>query len=232
MSNRLRTVGTDGRQPETILDIAEDLHLSKTTVSRALSGKGRVSAQTRERVNAYIKENGYRPNLVAKSLAVSRTFNIGVALPTDAEANEIPFFQVCLHGITEAANARDYDVVLNVMTQRDISSLKRMVRNKKVDAVIITRLVSDDKAVAFLLESGLPFALIGTSDEASIVQIDCDHASGCREVTAHALGGGGRRVALLAGDPRHHVNKDRYSGFLAAHRELGRRPTSGRSSGT
>ena len=62
----------------TIDDIARELGVSKTTVSRAISGKGRISAATRERVQAYIEEHNYKPNASAKSLAESKTYNLAL----------------------------------------------------------------------------------------------------------------------------------------------------------
>lgn len=53
----------------TIDDIARELGVSKTTVSRAISGKGRISKETRERVFAFIEEHDYRPNVVARACA-------------------------------------------------------------------------------------------------------------------------------------------------------------------
>ena len=65
----------------TIADIAEALGVSKTTVSRVISGKGRIGNDTRERVLSYIKEHDYKPNAVAQGLAKSKTYNIGVVMP-------------------------------------------------------------------------------------------------------------------------------------------------------
>jgi DNA-binding LacI/PurR family transcriptional regulator len=226
MDNRLRTSGKTASQNITINDIAEELGLSKTTISRAISGKGRIGSETREKVLSYIKEHGYRPNLIAKSLAVSKTFNIAVTLPADAEVNEIPFFQTCLHGITERVNAKDYDVVLSVTTGQNITGLKRLIRNQKVDGVSLTRLHSDDKAVVFLQEVGIPFVVIGSSNDTSIVQVDSDHFSGCRDVTAFVLSSGFRRIVLLAGNPAYQVNKDRYAGYQAAFGSAGMEPDS------
>ena len=56
----------------TIADVAEALGVSKTTVSRAISGKGRIGKETRERVLAYIEENNYKPSIIAKGLAQSK----------------------------------------------------------------------------------------------------------------------------------------------------------------
>lgn len=220
MNNRLRKT-EENQQNITINDIADELGLSKTTISRVISGKGRIGPETRERVMAYINEHGYRPNLIAKSLAVSKTFNIAVTLPADAEVNEIPFFQTCLYSITDTANARDYDVVLSVTTEQNISGLKRLLRNQKIDGVILTRLLFQDKAVLFLKEMGLPFVVIGSSDDTSIVQVDSDHLAGCRSLTAGVLDSGYRNVVLLAGNPAHKVNKDRYAGYTAAFASAG-----------
>lgn len=75
----------------TIDDIAKELEISKTTVSRAISGKGRLSTETRKRVLDFIEKHNYRPNAVAKSLAQSRTNNIGLILPGAVKRRGILF---------------------------------------------------------------------------------------------------------------------------------------------
>ena len=77
----------------TISDVAEALGVSKTTVSRAISGKGRIGAATRNRVLEYIQEHDYKPNVIARGLAQSKTFNICVVMPGDYALVELPFFQ-------------------------------------------------------------------------------------------------------------------------------------------
>ena len=65
----------------TISDVAEALGVSKTTVSRAISGKGRIGEATRQKVLAYIEEHDYKPNVIARGLAQSKTFNLCVVMP-------------------------------------------------------------------------------------------------------------------------------------------------------
>ena len=77
----------------TIDDVAKALGISKTTVSRAISGKGRVGYDTRNKVMEYIEKHNYRPNVMAQALAQQRTFNIGVVWPDDYGAADLPFFQ-------------------------------------------------------------------------------------------------------------------------------------------
>lgn len=67
----------------TISDVAEALQVSKTTVSRAISGKGRIGEATRQKVLEYIEANDYKPNVIAKGLAQQKTYNIALAIPGD-----------------------------------------------------------------------------------------------------------------------------------------------------
>ncbi|MBP7479037.1 MAG: LacI family DNA-binding transcriptional regulator [Spirochaetaceae bacterium] len=216
MNNRLRTTKDSPFSNITIDDIAEKLGISKTTVSRALSGKGRISEETRSRVMACIEECGYRPNHIAKSLAFSKSFNIAVAVPSDAEVNEIPFFQTCLNGIAGTVGQSDYDVIFSVTAHDSCTGLKRLVRNQKVDGVILTRLLTNDKSVEFLKSSGIPFVVIGTSSDPELIQVDSNQEEGCREMTNYLLHQGETDIVLIAGDPEHQVNKDRHKGFCSA----------------
>lgn len=206
----------------TIGDIARELGLSKTTISRAISGKGRIGAETKQRVHDYILEHNYRPNLIAKGLAQSKTYNVGVVLPADANLAEIPFFQSCLMGICEAAASMDYDVLVTTVTDDDISQLKRLIDNQKVDGIVLTRSLVRDMPAEYLKETGIPFVLIGTSEDEEIIQIDSDHEAGCCELTALSLKNGCKRVALLAGNQNHMVNRSRYQGYRKAFLETNR----------
>ena len=81
----------------TIHDVAKDLGVSPSTVSRAISGKGRIGNETRERILNYIEEHNYHPNAAAQSLANSRTGNIAMVLPEVKTLAEMPFFQHCMY---------------------------------------------------------------------------------------------------------------------------------------
>ena len=113
----------------TIADVAEALGVSKTTVSRAISGKGRIGRETRERVLAYIEEHDYKPNVIAKGLAQSKTYNICVVMPGEYDVVDLTFFQECLFGIQEIAGSMEYDILLSICRKNDISSLERITAN-------------------------------------------------------------------------------------------------------
>ena len=92
MSNRLRNHNVHvSSKSVTLKDIADELGFSKTTVSRVLSGTGRISEETRRLVLECATAHNYKPNSLAKGLATSKSFNIGVLLPGDGEQADIPF---------------------------------------------------------------------------------------------------------------------------------------------
>jgi len=204
----------------TISDIAEVLGLSKTTVSRAISGKGRIGEDTKQRVLDYVVQHNYKPNVIAKGLAQSKTFNIGVILPVDTNLTEIPFFQSCLMGICEEAATLDYDVVVTTVKEDDITLLQRLISNQKVDGIILTRALVNDAPAKYLKETGVPFVVIGQSEDNDIIQIDSNHVAGCCELTSIMLMSGYHRIALLVGNQNHIVNRNRYEGFIKAFREF------------
>lgn len=197
----------------TIGDIAEELGVSKTTISRAISGKGRISEKTRERVLSYIEEHHYRPNVIARGLAQNKTFNLAVVLPGDYNVVELPFFQKCMLGISRVASAHGYDVLLSMVTSQNIKQLRRAVANRKIDGAILTRTLAEDEPMKFLLQSGVPFVAIGSAADERVVQIDNDHRSACRELTERLLQSGIRKLALIGSDESHIVTKNRRQGF-------------------
>ncbi len=206
----------------TIADIAEDLGVSKTTVSRAISGKGRIGSGTRERVLKYIEEHNYTPNVIAKGLAQSKTYNLAVVMPGDYELIDLPFFQNCIMGIQEIASSFDYDMLLTVCNNADVTKLERIVRNRKVDGVILLRSFVKDVQVEYLQEKKIPFIVVGTSGYKGAVQVDNDHRAACKELTSILLMKRMKKIALIGGNEEHVVTQSRLKGFQDAFAELER----------
>lgn len=207
----------------TISDVAEALGVSKTTVSRAISGKGRIGEETRNRVFAYIKEHNYKPNVIAKGLAQSKTFNLCVVMPGDYALVDLPFFQEALIGIHQEAGKSEYDILLCICQEDDITALKRIVENRKVDGVILLRTFVNDAQVAFLEEQNIPFVAAGTLDDEMAVQVDHDHENACRELVTQILLGetsGIPRLLFLCGEESIVVNRKRVSGVTKAYESL------------
>lgn len=208
----------------TIDDIAKALGVSKTTVSRAISGKGRISQATTARVLAYIEQHKYRPSAMARGLAKQKTFNICVVWPGEEEVRDmtlLPFFQRCLLGAGQTAAGAGYDLVVSLVSGDDISNLQRIVEHHKADGVILTRILEGDRAAAYLKETGLPFVAVGSSPDPDLIQIDNDHYGACRAMTAKVLSGGAGRPILLASRDRNRVTGARRRGFEDGCRDRG-----------
>ncbi len=197
----------------TIMDVADALGISKTTVSRAISGKGRIGEGTRQRVLEYIKENDYKPSPLAKGLAESKTYNLCFAVPDDSTVTDAPFFLRCSIGIAKEAAPKAYDIIYILMHHRDISQLKRVVEHRKVDGVILGRTLVKDSGISFLKESGIPFVVVGSTKAKDVIQIDNDHVRACQELTSLLIKKGVKRIALICGDMSHVVNRTRKKGF-------------------
>lgn len=205
----------------TISDVAEALGVSKTTVSRAISGKGRIGNETKERVLAYIQEHNYKPNVLAKGLAQLKTYNIGIMLPEDYTVVDLPFFQTCLIGIQETAVSMDYDILLTMGRENDCSQLMRMVENHKVDGVILMRTFTKDIHIEYLKSRDIPFVTVGSSNYQGVIQIDNDHQSACRELISILLMKRMNRIGLIGGIESHVVTQNRLQGYIEAHEIVG-----------
>lgn len=200
----------------TIDDIANALGVSKTTVSRSISGKGRIGEYTRQRVMNYIDKMNYHPNVLARGLAESKTYNIGWIVPGDSRIADLPFFHKCLSGVCETAAKSNYDVLLSINDGKDVAHIDRVISNKKVDGVVVGRTLLDDANIKYLKANGTPFVVIGSTDESDVIQIDNDHFNACKELTFLLLMKGIRKIALIVGDSNHVVNHSRKRGFEAA----------------
>ncbi len=203
----------------TISDVAEALGVSKTTVSRAISGKGRIGKKTREKVLAYIEEHHYTPNVIARGLAQSKTYNIGVVVPAEYNITDLPFFQSCLFGIQEVAAEMDYDILLILSNPEDTSRLERVVINRKVDGLILMRTFVEDKQASMLATKGIPFVTIGGTNVAHAVWVDQDHKNACKELTSLLIRQKLERIALIGGDEKYMVTQKRLCGYLEAFKE-------------
>lgn len=206
----------------TISDVADALGVSKTTVSRAISGKGRIGDETRQRVLAYIEEHDYKPNVIAKGLAQSKTFNICVVMPSSYALVDLPFFQEAIMGIQEIAGMMEYDILLCICQENDISGLERIIKNRKVDGVILLRTFVKDAQIEFLSNKQIPFVTVGSTTYKNVVQVDNDHKSACRELTSILLMRGMEKIALLGGSENFVVNQNRFRGFRESYEAIGK----------
>lgn len=200
----------------TLNDIAKELGVNKATVSKAISGKGNLSAETRARILEFIDKCGYRPNAVAQSLARNRTYNIGLMMPGDTGVFDVAFFRDCLQGVCKVASENGYDVLMAMSGEPPVEQIARLIDNRKVDGVIAMRNLVNSPIVGFLKEKQVPFVLIGPTSDPEVISVDNDNQSACRDLTTLLIARGARRMALLGGDDNNCVTHSRLKGFYDA----------------
>lgn len=200
----------------TLNDIAKELGVNKATVSKAISGKGNLSAETRARILAFINQCGYRPNAVAQSLAQNRTYNIGLMMPDYVGVLDEAFFRECLRGVCKIAANNGYDVLMAMDSENPVEHIARLIDNRKIDGVIAMRSLVNSPVVGFLKEKQVPFVIIGPTSDTAVLSVDNDNRCACRDMTALLITKGIRKMALIGGDDNNCVTHSRMEGFWDA----------------
>lgn len=188
-------------QQPTLQDLADELGVARSTVSRALRDDPQISMATRERVQRRAATVGYHPNAAARALNRRASGVLGLVLPRTAPfvfAN--PYFAELFEGVASAAERAGYPILVSSSPTPDYP---RWLREQRVDALIglgdalSTTQLSDLEA---LVAQGAQVALIGeTRSDTSLRVITCDERPGIEAQAAAAAALGHRRAALIAG---------------------------------
>jgi len=200
-----------------IADVARLAGVSKSTASRALSGSGYVSENTKARVVAIADALGYVPSTNAVSLVTGRTQNIGVVMPY---VNRW-FFAEVLEGIQQALLERGLDLTLydaKPGTDGRTRIFEDFLARKRFDGLIAVGLEPDHEEIDRLVTIGRPVvSVVGSGEATSVVEIDDDYAA--RRATEHLIALGHRDIAFLGGGSVTHwaqVDRRRLDGYLGA----------------
>ena len=201
-----------------IEDVASLAGVSKATVSRALSGRGYVSAETRLRVSEAAASLGYVVSSSASSLVTGRTNNVGVIIPVINQW----FFGSIIEGVERALLERGYDLMLYNLTkshEERTRVFEYFLVRKRVDAVIAVTLEITPDETATLLALGKPIAGIGGPLE-GIPTFGIDDVAAARLATEHLLLLGHRDIMHVGGDIDEqmdfHVHSKRLMGYMDA----------------
>jgi LacI family transcriptional regulator len=201
-------------------DVAELAGVSASTVSHVLNGTRKVSEDTRERVRLAIEELGYEPNLLAKSLKVSRTFTIGLLI-SDIQN---PFFTSVIRGAEDVALSRGYHLFL-CNTDEDPSREDEYVRElskKRVDGLIVASSASRRNHTLQLRLEDVPFVFMDREVEGIEADtVSVDNRLGMRLIAEHLTQLGHERVGLVSGPLEKSSGHERYHGLRDALADLG-----------
>jgi LacI family transcriptional regulator len=200
----------------TIADVAVAAGVSHATVSRVVNGLPTVQPAIAERVREAIADLGYTPSNAARSLSLGVTRTIGMTVPDLAN----PMFQQVLHGLTRAAAADGYRVLVTDSQETLEEELPLVLEaRRRSDAVVLCapRMAAD--ALAELLPRVQP-AVVINRDLPEAAWVSVDYARGIRDLAEHLAGLGHRHLLHLAGPPTSSSQAARDRGleqFRAAH---------------
>ena len=203
-------------------DLARELGVSMTTISRALSDHYSIGPEMKSKVLKLAKKYNYQPNRLASALRKGKSKLLGIIVPYI----EGRFFPSVVHGIETAASRAGYNVII-CQSNEDAAQERRNVEallSAQVAGIMVSlaRSTTTYKHFDKVRSRGLPLVFFDRSMEGEDVNavVLNDH-EGALISTRHLLSQGCQRVAHLAGPQHMSIYKNRYQGYLAALREAG-----------
>lgn len=209
----------------TIKDIAETLHISTATVSRALRGSTDIKKETRLEVMRVAKELDYHPNLLASSLSSKKSKVLGVIVPTINRQ----FWSNSISGIEKCAYEHGYKVMIfqsSESYQKELEIIETLA-NSRVDGILmaLSQETSSYDHIQSTIDRGIPILLFErVCSEIHTSKIVTDDFNGAREVVEHLISRGKRQIAYLSGPMSLGVCEERMKGFLQALKNHGITP--------
>ena len=204
----------------TIKDIARELGISPSTVSRALKDHPDISTKTKEAVNALAEKLNYQPNIVALNLRQKKTFTLGVIIPELVHF----FFSTVISGIEDVAYQAGYSVILaqsNESYEREKTDIKALF-NSRVDGLLmsISRETRNFDHIESVIAKGVPVVFYDRAYNTSLCSnVVVDDYVGAKEAVNHLIEQGYRKIAFLEGSPGLIITNDRKRGYIDALKE-------------
>lgn len=214
--------GKSPAKPITINDIARLSGVSKKTVSRIINDSPLVRDDTRERVQALMREVGYVPDPMARGLAFRRSFLIGMVYdnPTAQYVVDMQY------GALDALRGSSFELVVHPCDTRSpgyIEGVRRFAQQQKLHGVILVPRASEEQALVDMLKEInchytriVPLAM----DESSRMVVTHD-SDGAAEAAEYLLSLGHRDIALVTGPAAYQSTHERTAGFIDALRNRG-----------
>jgi DNA-binding LacI/PurR family transcriptional regulator len=204
----------------TIRDIARRAGVSVSTASRALNRRSDVSKSARTEVLAAAREMNYAVNLHARALAGATSKTLGFILYDSSTA----FHASMTRGVEDTATARGYSmIVCNTGGLPDVElRAHQMLREKRVDGLLINSVQSGSAPLQRLMDDGVPFVLLNRRvDGLPVDYVAVDYEKGAYLAAAHLLQLGHRRILMQMAQRSHPPVQDRLRGYRQALEDFG-----------
>ena len=204
----------------TIKDLAEELGISPSTVSKALKNHPDISQDTRKKVNDLARLWNYHPNPIALSLRNSRSKTIGLIIPEIVHH----FFSSVISGIEDVAYDAGYNVMIyqsNESYNRELIAAQALL-NSRVEGILISlsKETRNFDHLKNVLDHGIPIGMFDrVCDEIEADKVTVDDYHGAYAAVSHLIRSGCRRIAHLSGPPGLPIADFRRNGYVDALRD-------------
>jgi LacI family transcriptional regulator len=201
-----------------IKELASELNLSVSTISKALHDSHEISDKTKRLVMETAARLNYVPNPYASSLRGRKTKNIGVVIPEVADS----FFSLAINGIESVAKEKGYHVLI-CLTHESFENEKNILKEfqgGRVDGVLMS--VSGETCqsdhINDLISSGVPLIFFDRiCDDVATAKITTDDFESGYKATEHLLQAGCEKIAFLSISNSLSISNKRLEGYLKAH---------------
>ncbi|HNC91174.1 MAG TPA: LacI family DNA-binding transcriptional regulator [Anaerolineales bacterium] len=202
----------------TLRDVARLAGVSHQTVSRVINGSEEVLPETRAIVEEAIKQLGYRPNAIARSMARGQTRTLACVSPNLTDYT----FASVIEGAEVEARQHEYFMLSSSATdpQAFQELVNELVGHRRVDGLIVINPYADDRFLH--LPENFPVVFVGArSHEKEICSVSLDDEKVAYEATRHLISLGHTNIALVTGPMEEDCSQDRAEGYRRALQEAG-----------
>ncbi|UUW10708.1 LacI family transcriptional regulator [Flavobacterium plurextorum] len=204
----------------TLKQIAKELGVSVSTVSKALNDSPEISEQTKVKIKEYAKLKNYKPNVIGLNLKNRKTKTIGVIIPNILNS----FFAKVFSGIEKVADKKGYNVITcisNESLEKEVHTLE-MLSNGTIDGFILSvseeaQKLQDYNHFSAIINDGTPIVMFDRiADEVECDKVVVDDFDSALNSTQHLINLGCKNIALISSVDNLSVGKLRADGYLKA----------------
>ncbi|KAF2512506.1 LacI family DNA-binding transcriptional regulator [Flavobacterium foetidum] len=204
----------------TLKQIAKELGVSVSTVSKALNDSPEISEQTKVKIKEYAKLKNYKPNVIGLNLKNRKTKTIGVIIPNILNS----FFAKVFSGIEKVADKKGYNVITcisNESLEKEVHTLE-MLSNGTIDGFILSvsqeaQKLQDYNHFSEIINDGTPIVMFDRiADEVDCDKVVVDDFDSALNSTQHLINLGCKNIALISSVDNISVGKLRTEGYLKA----------------
>lgn len=204
----------------TLKQIAKELNVSVSTVSKALNDSPEISEQTKIKIKEYAKLKNYKPNVIGLNLKNRKTKTIGVIIPDILNS----FFAKVFSGIEKVADSRGYNVIMcisNESLKKEANTLE-MLSNGTIDGFVLSISEEAQKNHDYdhlkeIISDGTPIVLFDrTTDDLDCDKVIVDDFDSAMDSTQFLIDSGCKNIALISTIDNLSIGKLRVQGYLQA----------------